>query len=182
MDDQHSLQLQVLLAEYNALRQETVQRISNRAQLLVASLTVSGLIIGLALERNSAPLLLVTPLAACLFGSQVLSETMGVFRIGQYIRDEIEPPLRSVCQDFTGWEGVLRGTLGILPHLPTILSTLLPSLIAGLLAWSYPGPLLTRVILSVVDILAVALFLFEYQHQLIRKTRPTAIPREANAD
>ena len=62
MEVQASLDLQVLLAEYGALRQEIVQRISNRVQLLIASLTVSGLIIGLAVERSSAVLLLVAPL------------------------------------------------------------------------------------------------------------------------
>jgi hypothetical protein len=49
VESQNSLDLQVLLAEYDALRQEIVQRIGNRAQLLVASLTVSGLIIGVGL-------------------------------------------------------------------------------------------------------------------------------------
>jgi len=37
--------------------------------------------------------------------------------------------------------------------------TLLPSFAAGLLAWSYPGHILTKIVLSIVDTLAVAVFL-----------------------
>jgi hypothetical protein len=170
-DSNESLQMQAVLAEYSALRQEIVQRIGSRIQLLAASSTISAIIIGVGLERRSAELMLVVPMVACLFGLQVLYETLVVFQIGGYIRDNIEAPLRAAYNASTGWEAqqpsrrIWRSPLG---NLPALLATLLPSTVTLILGWSYSGSLLIKAILSVVDLLIVAYYLVEFQRQLRR--------------
>jgi hypothetical protein len=171
MTSKDPLQLESILAEYNALRQELVQRIGNRVQLLTASSTISTVLIGIALERRSAALFLVVPLAACLFGYQMLFEHVVVSQIGSYIRDRIEPILRLAGYDFTGWETTMssrRLWRGIPAHLPTGLSTLIPSLVALLLAWFYPAHSLLKALLYIVDFLIVGHYLFEYQRHIRR--------------
>jgi hypothetical protein len=172
MESNESLQLQAILAEYSALRQEIVQRVGNRAQLLVASSTISALIIGVALERRSAELLLVAPLAACLFGFQMLSETAYLFELGNYIQEKIETPLRSTYGEFAGWEENLSSQTvwrSMVGHLPTVLSTMVPSIVALVLAWSYPGPLSIKIGLFSVDLLVMAYYLIEYWRQISRQ-------------
>jgi hypothetical protein len=184
MESKEPLQLQVILAEYSALRQEIVQRVGNRTQLLVASSTTSALIIGVALERRSAELLLVAPLSASLFGFQLLAEGAYLFELGNYIRERIEAPLKSTHPDFTGWEGhLLSQTVwrSIPGRLPGLLSTMVPSIAALLLVWSYPGPLSVKGGLFGLDLLVIAYYLLEsrrHTNRQIRRTTPaTSVSR-----
>src|SRR3954465_3321262 len=84
---------EVMLTEYKALRDEQLQRMNNRITLIVASLTVSGALIGVGLERASAPLLLFVPVTASLFGLLHAYHHVAIKELGAHIRDAIESPL-----------------------------------------------------------------------------------------
>src|SRR4051812_32330252 len=172
---QDSLELgmqEVILAEYKALRDEQLQRMNNRITLIVASLTVSGALIGVGLERASAPLLLFVPVIASLFGLLHAYHHVAIKELGAYIRDFIERPLIKAYPGYEAWHHVLLPSrvraqrVAWIWHVPIMLVTLGPSMIALMLPWSFPldwalaGPLLG------IDIFATLGFIFAYSKEV----------------
>ena len=90
--------LQFILSEYSSLRDEILRPADHRITLLVASLTISAAVIGIAVERESADLLLVVTVIAVLFGLLVLFQHVIIYIIADYIRDNIEGPLKELFQ------------------------------------------------------------------------------------
>ncbi len=77
---------------YNALRAEILKRIESRQQIMLATLTFFGVILGYGIKSNTSPLVILTyPIISfCL----ALSWSQVNFRLGQlgyYIRKKIEP-------------------------------------------------------------------------------------------
>jgi hypothetical protein len=91
-----------LLAEYTALREETVKRMDIEHQLATFTVIVFGTILGIGFQNNKiTPLILLYPTLA-LFLSIGWSDCDSMtLLIGTYIREQIEAALQTGS---TGWE------------------------------------------------------------------------------
>lgn len=170
---------EVMLAEYKALRDEQLQRMNNRITLVVASLTVSGTLIGVGLERASAPLMLFVPVIASLFGLLHVYHHVAIKEIGAYIRAFIERPLLAVYPEHTAWHHALppkrerARRIAWIWHLPIMLVTLVPSAIALILPWGFHldwslvGPLLF------IDVVVTLGFAYAYIREVFRPVEET---------
>ena len=166
--------LQFILGEYSSLRDEILRRADHRITLLVTSLTISSAVIGIAVEREGADLLLVVPVIAVLFGLLVLFHHVIIYSIADYIRENIEAPLKEAFPDLKGWQSTrapapahARGALSIW-HFPMMAATLVPTLIALGLSLTFPGRLTTRVMLLIVDVAALSYYLVQYIGYMLR--------------
>lgn len=95
----------VMLAEFNALRAELVAYLSGQAAVVGLGLTALGVITGLAVGRNGDDelLLAIPPLVALV----VLVHTAGTYRvakIGDYIREKPWPHLEARVGATPSWE------------------------------------------------------------------------------
>lgn len=158
---------ELMLAEYKALRDESLKRMDHRITLVVSSLTVSGAILGFGVERNDGTLLLVAPAIAVLFGLLVLYHTRIIAEIAQYVAVYIERPFDERHQGAMGWhtrprwrQNRFRGFP--LLHLPLMLAVMGPAVAALVLAWQFAGPISAKVPLAVLDGVLIAYYLVQY--------------------
>jgi hypothetical protein len=84
---------------YNAERAEVIQRLGMREQVLLASLTVSGVIAGLAYNGTARPqLLILLPLFALPFALAHVRHTEVIKWLGEYLCHELNSFLDPSCQ------------------------------------------------------------------------------------
>lgn len=100
--------LDVELAEFNALRAESVAQQTAQAALVGVGLTALGVVFGLAIKQggDSHVLLAVPPLAAIISLIHA-SVTFRIIRIGDYIRDELWPAIQSQVGSIPSWQAYL---------------------------------------------------------------------------
>jgi hypothetical protein len=106
--DKSQAAIQVHLTEYVALRQEMLEMIKWREQLVFLSLGISGALLSFsfssdqpvssALRSRHIALYLVAPLAAALGGLWQVN-AMRIYRIGIYIRDVLTPKINALLKD-----------------------------------------------------------------------------------
>lgn len=79
------------IAEFSALRQEIESRETRRQNLFSLHITASGAVFSLAITvpKNSL-FLLIIPISTYLFCSQFTLHAHAIFKIGRYIRDELD--------------------------------------------------------------------------------------------
>lgn len=84
--------LQVVLAEYNALRAEIQNRSNIQSTLLQLHLTALTLILGGALSEKLGPwIIFLIPFESTIFGLWWLDHSLVIMEIGTYIRESVEP-------------------------------------------------------------------------------------------
>ena len=76
---------------YTAARGETLQRLSMREQVLLASLTVSGVIAGFAFNGKGDKVLYLLPLFVLPFALAHVRHSQIIGNLGQYLRLELSP-------------------------------------------------------------------------------------------
>jgi hypothetical protein len=97
----------LLIAEYNALREEILKGSEVQYQLIALTLTAFGLILTVGLQAKNVSILLVYPILA-LFLATVWTNTQARNAgIGAYIRKNIEP---RAAEKAIGWESYLHQT------------------------------------------------------------------------
>ena len=80
-----------LLAEYDTLRAELLQRTSTRSQIINLALTAFGAVLGAAaIGSQGIYFLMLYPLVALFLLNSYLSNSLKIQRIGDYIKDHIE--------------------------------------------------------------------------------------------
>jgi hypothetical protein len=101
MVDNKESSTEVLLAEFSALRNETLQRISLQWNIYAAQLAVGGVVFSFALTSPSRTgfLLIIPIIAYALFG-QYMGNLRVIISIGTYIRKELSPRVPGGL----GWE------------------------------------------------------------------------------
>lgn len=159
---------EIMLAEYKSLRDETFKRMDHRITLFVSSLTISGAIAAIAVERRSGALLLLTPIFATLFGLMVLFHTKIIADIARYVVEKIELPLNEAYPNSIGWHikpawkgSKFRGIL-ITFHVPMMLTVAVPALVTVALSWQYGDPPEILVPLMITDLGLVAFYFWQY--------------------
>jgi hypothetical protein len=91
-DASHDLALQVILAEFSALRDEIKDRAATAYTLLSINITVTVAAAGFVLSDKADPrLLLLLPLTAPALGMLFLDHALNINNIGGYINNNLRP-------------------------------------------------------------------------------------------
>lgn len=158
---------ELLLVEYKTLRDEVLKKMDHRTSLLVSSLTVSLLALGVGIERNSAPLLLVVPVICVLFGLLVQFNNKSIYDACDYIATNIEAPLDRAYPGSFRWQLTRKPRtrrmreLMWLQHVPSVLVVFIPSLVAIVIALG-SGVSVSIVLAAVLDIAALGFYFRQY--------------------
>ncbi|WP_043268076.1 hypothetical protein [Streptomyces sp. CT34] len=103
---------QLLLAEYEQIKQEQRARIGFRDNLIYATLGVMAAVVGSTLARGGhLELLLMLPPLSVMLGWTYLVNDEKISAVGRYIRDELAPRLKELTPERTkvfGWESAHR--------------------------------------------------------------------------
>ncbi|MCW6004625.1 hypothetical protein K1W54_08515 [Micromonospora sp. CPCC 205371] len=95
----------VLLIEYERLKEEQKTRIGFRDNLIYATLAAMAGVVAATLTSNGdANLLLLLPPASTVLGWTYLANDEKVSAIGRYIRQRLGPKIDPVAGDVFGWE------------------------------------------------------------------------------
>jgi hypothetical protein len=99
--------MNLLIAEYNALRGEILKFYEVQYQLIVLTLTAAGVILTVGLQTKNASILLVYPILTLFLATVWTNMQANIMGIGTYIRENIEP---RAAERAIGWEHYLRQT------------------------------------------------------------------------
>jgi hypothetical protein len=91
---------EALLAEYQALRAEILNRQSIQHQILSLAILAIGTLITVGIQSNQVALVLLYPIFAFFLATAWRSQDRGISQIGEYIRVRIEKALPPM-----DWEG-----------------------------------------------------------------------------
>ncbi|MCX4765054.1 hypothetical protein OG562_29595 [Streptomyces sp. NBC_01275] len=102
---------QLLLAEYQTVKDEQKARIGFRDNLLYVTLAVVAAVIAAAAQARQASMLLALPPVCVVLGWTYLVNDEKISVIGRYIRGELGPRLAALTgsADVFGWEAYHRG-------------------------------------------------------------------------
>ncbi|MFD0317369.1 hypothetical protein [Streptomyces flavalbus] len=115
MPDQGGITVgELLLAEYQTVKDEQKARIGFRDNLLYVTLAVVAAVVAAAAQAERAAMLLALPPVCVVLGWTYLVNDEKITAIGHYVRDELGPRLaRLAAADDTfptfGWEAYHRG-------------------------------------------------------------------------
>jgi hypothetical protein len=192
VDEPDKQRIQIILAEFSALRKEIADRSAAAQTLLGLNATVTAAVAGFVLSNKADPrLLLLIPILSPSLGMLFVDHVYNVINIGTYIKEVLAPQLN----ESTGSTGLLgyeeridqyerRKLLRFLPvGVPlTLLFTLAP---AGALIFSVPamkrawewamwslGALLTLVYVG----LWVSFLLLPYRRRASGQAGETSVP------
>lgn len=96
----------LLLAEYNALRNEILKRMEIENQLTTFTIIVFGTILGIGFQNKIASLILLYPTLALFLSIGHTHSDYHVHQIGMYIKDHVESVVGTAN---IGWEHFLIG-------------------------------------------------------------------------
>jgi hypothetical protein len=92
MNNHKETEVHVLLAEFSALRNEMLQKLSNSWTIFVFQLTTAGVVFSFSLTGTSrAGFLLIIPIVSYILASQYLRNLHGIRELATYIRNELSP-------------------------------------------------------------------------------------------
>jgi hypothetical protein len=110
----HDRWLTAALAEFQALREEIVQRIQLQQVLLGLTITALGALLSVALAGTSsrASLLFATPFVTSALGFAYSDHARRINMLGKYIRDELWRDVRRLTDDgLSSWEEAFFGVI-----------------------------------------------------------------------
>lgn len=156
---------QLLLAEYQSVKDEQKARIGFRDNLLYVTLAVVAAVIAAAAQARQTSMLLALPPVCVVLGWTYLVNDQKISAIGAYVRKDLGPRLAALAEpgggfQAFGWETAHRGdarrrSRKAVQLLVDLLAFCVVPLAALVLFWvdAGSGPLL--VVLSVLEALAV---------------------------
>ncbi|GHG97964.1 hypothetical protein [Streptomyces lanatus] len=105
---------QLLLAEYQSVKDEQKARIGFRDNLLYVTLAVVAAVIAAAAQAKQPSMLLALPPVCVVLGWTYLVNDQKISAIGAYVREELGPRLAALAQpgggfEAFGWETAHRG-------------------------------------------------------------------------
>ncbi len=110
------------LAEFSALRQETLERVKAQQQLLTLQLTVTATIFGFAISRpDMTAVMLIVPFSSYLLCGRLVAQHFGTVRVAEYVRTHLSDRVPGGLH----WEAWLRRR----PYKPHLFGSLLPLLL-----------------------------------------------------
>ncbi len=149
----------LLIAEYNALREEILKRTEIGYQIIALTLTASGIILTVGLQTKDAPILLIYPILSLFLAAIWTNNHDSTVIMGTYIRKHIEP---RATEKTMGWEYYLHQNpkvLGFRAITSTgigaiFIITGLLAILAGLSVTTFNA---TEIFLLTLDVLSILL-------------------------
>ena len=109
MASEHPLLSEILLQEYERLKEEQIHRIGTRDNLVYANLLSLAGVVAATIQANSPHMLLLLPPVCVIFGWTYLVNDEKVSAIGRYMRDVLGARLgRLAGEPVLGWEDFHR--------------------------------------------------------------------------
>ncbi|MGN9760700.1 hypothetical protein [Streptomyces sp. SD31] len=163
MPDQDVTAGQLLLAEYQSVKDEQKARIGFRDNLLYVTLAVVAAVIAAAAQAKQTSMLLALPPVCVVLGWTYLVNDEKISAIGRYVRGELGPRLARLAgaEGAFGWEDFHRGDARRVSRkavqlVVDLLAFCVVPLSALVVYWAGGGTSTGLVILSVGEALAVA--------------------------
>ncbi|ELS56602.1 hypothetical protein [Streptomyces viridochromogenes] len=154
---------QLLLAEYESLKDEQKARIGFRDNLLYVTLAVVAAVIAAAAQAKQTSMLLALPPVCVVLGWTYLVNDEKISAIGKYVRVELGPRLAALAgaQAAFGWETFHRGDARRVSRkavqlVVDLLAFCVVPLSALVVYWTGGGTSAGLVVLSAFEALAVA--------------------------
>jgi hypothetical protein len=108
-DDPGSKAVDAAIAEFNALRAESLAHSQVRTTLFGAGLTAAGVIVGVAVKEKAQDLLFLVPFLASLIGLLYVGEDHKMWVLGQYVDETLWPYVqRRTDPKLPSWEAEIR--------------------------------------------------------------------------
>ena len=186
MDRSESIRA-VLLAEYQALKDEQVRRIQVRDNLIYATLATLAAVTVAAFRNDMDGVLLAVPAVCFVLGWTHLINDEKVSAIGRYLRDHLAPQLESTVQGsplLFGWEFShrfirRRRSQKLVQLLANLITFCVPGLLSVGVYWQRSSFSPAEVAASIVGVLLTCLLVYQMSvHAELR----TASPIPARAD
>ena len=92
----------LLIAQYQALRDEILEKMRRNGQILSLTVLALGTLIAAGVQFHNAALVLIYPIVAASLAYMWVAEDQGIKDVGSYIRDKIEGPLSTLGYEY--WE------------------------------------------------------------------------------
>jgi len=159
-----------MLAEYQALREDILQRIQFRYQLINLLLVVAGTFLSIGsgvgqLNVAAAPILLIYPILALFLAASWAHNGLVIVIIGQYIKDEIEPKMIGLNWQTNTWKSFPKfssfSMLGLISTSGLILTTQVLAIFLALLKFTSTSVEIALLIFSSIAIIITAFLLYK---------------------
>ena len=98
----------IVLAEFSGLRGEIATRVNLLATMIIANLTVLGVVFGIALNSGNTSVLLVLPFITPSLGVMYIDQQRNLIFLGNYIRERIYRQLQIDDPKVFGWGPYIR--------------------------------------------------------------------------
>jgi hypothetical protein len=132
----------IVLTEFSGLRSEIATRVNLLATMIIANLTVLGVVFGIALNRSgNTSVLLVLLFVTPSLGLMYIDQQRNLVFLGDYIREHIRQHLQIDDPEVFGWESYIRKRQFSLwlaaPYLSAVfIQFLIPPIAVLIYAWS----------------------------------------------
>jgi hypothetical protein len=173
---------QLLLAEYQTVKDEQKTRIGFRDNLLYVTLTIVAAVIAAAAQAKQSEMLLALPPVCVVLGWTYLVNDEKISAIGTYVRDDLGPRLAELAQADVvfGWERAHRADARrrfrkVVQCVIDLLAFCVVPLAGLVVYWAAGQTSPGLLALSVVEALIVA----GLGHQVLSYARPFNSPRPA---
>ncbi|WP_317445476.1 hypothetical protein [Streptomyces collinus] len=165
---------QLLLTEYQTIKDEQKTRIGFRDNLLYVTLTVVAAVIAAAAQARRTEMLLALPPVCVVLGWTYLVNDQKISAIGAYVRAELAPRLASLAQaeeaEVFQWETAHRGDPRRVSRkaaqcVVDLLAFCVVPLSALVVYWSATGPstgLLTLSLLEAASVIGLGAYIVQY--------------------
>jgi hypothetical protein len=166
--DSNATAREILLVEYKALREEISKRMDHRVTFRISALTLTLAAIAVGIERKSGVLLLLAPTVSIMFSNIATYISLQIDQVSGYLREVVEPKLNDLAPGSAGWhtfEGSRssRYKITFMPyHAPVLILAIVPTFVAVGLGWTYTESLPVSTLITVMDAVLFALFLWNY--------------------
>ena len=171
---------QLLLAEYQSVKDEQRTRIGFRDNLLYVTLTVVAAVIAAAAQAGQSEMLLALPPVCVVLGWTYLVNDEKISAIGTYVRDDLGPRLAELTdgQAVFGWEtahrsDIRRRSRKVIQCVIDLLAFCVVPLAGLVVYWAAGQASSGLLVLSVAE----ALIVVGLGHQVLSYARPLNSPR-----
>lgn len=166
---------ELLIAEYNSLREEINKRIELEYQLIYLSLSTFGVIIGIGLQNHSSLLITLYPILSIFINLTWVNSDISVKLIASYIKNRIE---LKFGEDNIGWEHYIGSRrsfiLSSLSVSSTFIGTSLIAILVGLYLAKFDAIEIMLFIISGMSLICsiiLQVWYFFYRRQSITDSR-----------
>lgn len=153
----------LIIAEYNALREEILKLTDIQYQIAALALIAPGTLITIGFQlKNATMIILIYPIFALFLAACWLNNAHGIYRLGLYIRKRIEP---KVGEENIGWETFSRQTpmdhyhLGFWGYRAIFIGTAVLAILAALSIATYNWIVIVSLVIAIGCTLANAALL-----------------------